>query len=196
MPKRGANGTTVANAGPLSARCPEIGARRSRPVSLRIARCAKPTAKPKPPPTRALKTATARSQRPSRTAVGERGQLRGAAGEVAVAQHEDRRVGLERAAERRVRAASVAAPPLPITRSLRTTCAPEAAATCDVPSVEPSSATITGAPGNADASAASVSPRRSASSCAVTMMIVSAAIAAASLADARASASVARGGET
>src|SRR5215218_421402 len=73
MPKRGANGTTVAKAGPLSARWPEIGACRSRPVSLRIALCAKPIAKPKPPPTRLAKTATARSQRPARTASASAG---------------------------------------------------------------------------------------------------------------------------
>ena len=40
IPKRGANGTTVANTAPLIARWPEIGALRSRPVRLRIARCA------------------------------------------------------------------------------------------------------------------------------------------------------------
>ena len=50
---------------------------------------------------RALKTATARSQRPSRTASASGAQARGALGEVAVAEHEDGRVGFERAAQHR-----------------------------------------------------------------------------------------------
>ena len=61
------------------------------------------------------------------------------------------------------RAASVAAAPLPIIRSLRTTRAPASRAISDVASVEPSSATQTVAPGKAAASASSVTPIRGAS---------------------------------
>ena len=59
--------------GTLSARCPEIGARvRRPPVRVRIAQRAKPSASPKPPPTRLEKIATATSASPRGDRVGER----------------------------------------------------------------------------------------------------------------------------
>ncbi len=52
MPKPLANGSTSVSVWALSARCPDMGARSSRPQRRRIAQWANPIASPKPPPTR------------------------------------------------------------------------------------------------------------------------------------------------
>ncbi len=120
---------------------------------------------------------------PARDRVGERGQLDRRVAEIAVAENEDRfELGWgvvvrgssagAWAPSRASRAARVTAAPLPITRALRTTCAPAARAIAGVASVEPSSATQIGAPGNARASAPSVAAMRSASLCAATTTTV------------------------
>ena len=166
MPKRGANGTTTLSTSPRIARCPEIGAPSSSPASRRIAQRAKSTASPKPPPTRWANVATARSARPSRTASASAGRWH------ALAPRSPSHSTTSGKPSTR-RAASVIAPPLPMSRPVETTSAPASRASAAVSSVEPSSATITRASGNASRSAPSVAGRRSASLCAATITTTS-----------------------
>ena len=108
---------------------------RRPPARVRIAQRAKPSASPKPPPTRLAKIATATSRLAARDRIGQRAELRGGVAEVAVAEDEDRsavRIAPDRCRLRRSRAvarsasraARVTAAPLPIAAALRTTRAP------------------------------------------------------------------------
>ena len=66
----------------------------SKPQRRRIAQRAKPSATPKPPPTRRLKAATARSHSPRSTASTSGASARGRGAEVAVAEQDQPRRGL------------------------------------------------------------------------------------------------------
>ena len=154
-----------------NARCPEIGARSRRPQRRRIAQRAKPTREAEP-------AADARGEDRDRHVrlaaphgLGERAQPARGLAEVAVAEDEDRCSWSRRAPgarERRCASASRAAErggaaladhPLAAHHPR----AGRARAISGVASVEPSSATHTGAPGKARASAASVASMRAAS---------------------------------
>ena len=166
----------VASACALSARCPEIGARGVQAAAAGGSPSARSRARARRrrrPASRSIATATSRFA--ARDRVGERAELRGGVAEIAVAEDEDRsavRIGGLSAglvgarlgvAERRARAARVTAAPLPIARAPRRRARRRRVRSRRWRRCEPSSATQTGASGNARASAASVAAMRSAS---------------------------------